>query len=223
MAMDDAAATSAPPDSGAPDPPATLTTSTPTSPRRTTASDGHPVIGHEHDPRRRRRWVDTRRDDLVGEVQAHRWRRGLFRGSTPHDDEWSSRHWASRLLHRVGEIVANAATGVVAAGLVVAWAVVGVVVGFPAWWATILYASTASVTFVMVFVIQHTQSRQTTALQRKLDELIRVTAGTDSNLIAVEEAADEELQALADLNLGDRKQTPPSCRSSCGCMTRGRG
>jgi low affinity Fe/Cu permease len=209
VAVDDAAAASTP-DAGAPGPSATLTPSTPTSPRDTTASGGHQVIGHEHDPRRRRRWVDTRRNDLVDEVQAHRWRRGLFRGSTPHDGEWSSRHWASRLLHRVGEIVANAATGVVAAGLIVAWVVVGVVVEFPAWWETILYASTASVTFVMVFVIQHTQSRQTTALQRKLDELIRVTAGTDSNLIAVEEAADEELQALADLNLGDRKRTPPA-------------
>ena len=90
-----------------------------------------------------------------------------------------------------------------------AWAVIGGVIGFPAWWATVLYASTASVTFVMVFVIQHTQSRQTTALQRKLDELIRVTVGTDPNLIAVEEAADEELQALADLNLGDRNGTTP--------------
>ena len=76
--------------------------------------------------------------------------------------------------------------------------------------ATVLYTSTASVTFVMVFVIQHTQSRQTTALQRKLDELIRVTGGTDPNLIAVEEAADEELQALADLNLGDRNGTTPA-------------
>ena len=173
-------------------------------------SAGLPVTGHERDGRQRRRWVETRRDDLVDEVQSHRWRRGLFRGSTPHDGAWSSRHWASRLLHRVGEIVANAATGVVAACLVVAWGVIGGLIGFPTWWATVLYASTASVTFVMVFVIQHTQSRQTTALQRKLDELIRVTGGTDPNLIAVEEAADEELQALADLNLGDRNGTTPA-------------
>jgi low affinity Fe/Cu permease len=85
--------------------------------------------------------------------------------------------------------------------------VVGVIVEFPAWWATVLYSATASVTFVMVFVIQHTQSRQTTALQRKLDELIRATADTDESLIAVEEAPDEELRALADLNLGDRAET----------------
>jgi len=41
------------------------------------------------------------------------------------------------------------------------------------WWLTVLYAATASVTFVMVFVIQHTKARQTSATQRKLDELIR--------------------------------------------------
>jgi low affinity Fe/Cu permease len=152
----------------------------------------------------RRRWVESRRDDLTGEAETHRWRRGLVRGSAPHPPDWHARHWASRGLHRVGELVANAAAGVVAAALVAVWAVIGVVAGFPAWWATALYASTASVTFVMVFVIQHTQSRQVTALQRKLDELVRTTTDADNNLIAVEEAPDEELHALADLNMSDR-------------------
>jgi low affinity Fe/Cu permease len=153
----------------------------------------------------RRRWVESRRDDLAGDADTHRWRRGLFRGTTSHAPDWRSRHWASRALHRVGEIVANAAAGVVAAVLVVVWGIVGLIAGFPDWWATGLYASTASVTLVMVFVIQHTQSRQVTALQRKLDELVRATTGADEKLIAVEEAPDEELQALADLNLNDRR------------------
>ena len=168
-------------------------------------SNGPPSMNnHSPSSEQRRRWVEGRRDDLAGAAETHRWRRGLFRGSTPHHADWSSRHWASRLLHRVGEIVGNAAAGVVAAVLVVAWGAVGVAAGFPGWWATGLYSSTASVTFVMVFVIQHTQARQVTALQRKLDELVRATNGADTNLIAVEEAPDEELQALADLNLSDR-------------------
>ena len=92
--------------------------------------------------------------------------------------------------------------------LVVAWAVVGARDRLPGLVGDRAVRVTASVTFVMVFVIQHTQSRQTTALQRKLDELIRVTdAAADPSLIAVEEAPDEELQALADLNLGDRNGT----------------
>ena len=151
----------------------------------------------------RRRWVNHRHDDLLDERDHHRWRRGLFAAAAHHDD-WQSRHWTSRLLHRVGELVASAGAGVVAASLVIGWAVVGAATGFPSWWATVLYSVTASVTFVMVFVIQHTQSRQTTAVQRKLDELIRADAAGDNSLIAVEEAPDEELQALADLNLSDR-------------------
>lgn len=70
----------------------------------------------------------------------------------------------------------------------------------------VLYSVTGSVTFVMVFVIQHTQERQTSATQRKLDELIRSSVRADNTLIAVEEAPDEHLQALAHLNLADRQQ-----------------
>ena len=110
-------------------------------------------------------------------------------------------------MHGVGGAVANAATGVVAAMLVVVWLLVGVVVGFPEWWTAVLYVVTGAVTFVMVFVIQHTQARQITALQRKLDELVRATTNADDNLIAVEEAPDEELQALVDLNLTDRSES----------------
>ncbi len=154
----------------------------------------------------RRQWVENRRNDLTGDAEEHRWRRGLFSGSPRHDTGWRSRHWASRALHRVGEGVANAAAGVVAAAMIFGWLIVGAVARFPTWWATGLYVVTGSVTFVMVFVIQHTQSRQTTALQRKLDELVRATTGADHNLIAVEEAPDEELQALADLNLSDRSE-----------------
>ena len=76
--------------------------------------------------------------------------------------------------------------------------------GFPAWWQTMLYSVTGSITFVMVFVIQHTQERQTSATQRKLDELIRSSVRADNTLIAVEESADEHLQALAHLNIADR-------------------
>jgi low affinity Fe/Cu permease len=150
----------------------------------------------------RRRSIAERQADLARDHEERRWRRGLFRGASHHDD-WLGRNWASRLLHRVGEVVADAGAGIVAALAALAWVVVGAVTGFPTWWATLLYSVTACVTFVMVFVIQHTQTRQIIAVQRKLDELLRATPG-DNSLIAVEEASDEELQALADLNLDDR-------------------
>jgi len=58
----------------------------------------------------------------------------------------------------------------------------------------------------MVFAIQHTQARQQSATQRKLDELLRAQPLADNRIIAVEEAPDAELEALADLNLADREQ-----------------
>src|SRR5689334_8956007 len=114
--------------------------------------------------------------------------------ASPHATGWKERHWTSRLLHRVGEVVGHSNAGVVAGAVVLGWVVVGAAIDFPDWWQTILYAVTAAVTFVMVFVIQHTQSRQISAMQRKLDELLRSHARADDALIAAEEAPDEEIQ-----------------------------
>lgn len=125
-----------------------------------------------------------------------------------HGDSWLERHWSSRTLHRFGEVVAHAGAGLGAAAAVLVWLVVGVVTGFPDWWETVLYATSASVTLVMVFAIQHTQTRQESAIQRKLDELLRSEPGADNKLIAVEEAPDQELEARATLNLADRQVEP---------------
>ena len=69
-----------------------------------------------------------------------------------------------------------------------------------------LYSVSTSITLVMVFAIQHTQARQQSATQRKLDELLRAQPLADNRIIAVEEAPDAELEALADLNQADREQ-----------------
>jgi len=126
--------------------------------------------------------------------------------SIAHANEWTDRHWSSRLLHRVGEVAAHAGAGVVASLLVAGWLALGLRTGFPEWWQTSLYVTTGSVTFVMVFVIQHTQQRQTAATQRKLDELLRSSEPADSTLIAVEEASDAELKALTRQHVAEREQ-----------------
>ena len=99
----------------------------------------------------------------------------MFRGATHHDD-WLARHWASRLLHRVGEIVADAGAGVVAALLALVWAIVGAAAGFPTWWATVLYSVTG-VGHVRDGVRHpaHPDNARSLRLQRKLDELLRAT------------------------------------------------
>jgi low affinity Fe/Cu permease len=159
----------------------------------------------------RRQWVDRqmRARPNVG------WRRGQIRGSDDEDGprfrmtaDPHRRHRtrASRVLHRFGDISSHAGAGLAAAAFVVVWVAVGIASGFPHWWEAVLYSTSASVTLVMVFAIQHTQSRQQLATQRKLDELLRTQPAADDHLIAAEDAPDEELQALADLNMNDREQ-----------------
>ena len=92
----------------------------------------------------------------------------------------------------------------VAAFFVVAWTAFGIGIGFPPWWEKVLYTATSSITLIMVFVLQHMQSRLESATQRKLDELLRSLPRADNRLIAVEEAADAELAALTALNRTDR-------------------
>ena len=120
-------------------------------------------------------------------------------------DPGRHRSWSSRALHRLGDWSSRAAAGVVVACVVAAWMVVGVVTGFPSWWQTVLYSTTASITVVMVFAIQHTQRREQMVIQRKLDELLRAQPEADDMLIAAEGATDDELDALAGLNVADRR------------------
>jgi low affinity Fe/Cu permease len=105
---------------------------------------------------------------------------------------------SSGVLHRLANATANAVAGLVAAIAATLWVLVGAIAGFPTWWQICLYSTTAIVTFVMVFVIQHTQNKQIAALQRKLDELIRSSNRADNTLISVEHAPEGELRDLAD-------------------------
>ena len=91
----------------------------------------------------------------------------------------------------------------------VGWAIVGVATQFPGWWETVLYSVSGAVTLVMVFVIQHTQARQITAIQRKLDEVVRSAPLADDALIAIEVAADAEFRAIVDRVEGRERVADP--------------
>jgi low affinity Fe/Cu permease len=110
------------------------------------------------------------------------------------------------VLHRLGEASAHSSAGLVAAAAVLVWVGVGAVVGFAAWWENLLYVVSSTITLVMLFAIQHTQARQQSATQRKLDEILRALPRADGRFIAVEEAPDQELEQLAHKGRGDRAQ-----------------
>lgn len=91
----------------------------------------------------------------------------------------------------------RATTFILAALLVIVWAVTGPLFGFSDTWQLVINTGTTIVTFLMVFLIQNSQNRDSAAIQVKLDELIRVSAARNS-LVGIEHLTDEELEAIRD-------------------------
>ena len=79
---------------------------------------------------------------------------------------------------------------------IVLWAVTGPLFGWSDTWQLVINTGTTIVTFLMVFVIQNTQNRDTKALQLKLDELIRVTATARNSLMALEEKPESAVEEI---------------------------
>ncbi|MDO9709933.1 low affinity iron permease family protein [Paracraurococcus lichenis] len=86
-------------------------------------------------------------------------------------------------------------TFVAAAAVVVLWALSGPFFGWSDTWQLVINTGTTIITFLMVFLIQHAQNRDTQAIHVKLNELIRATHGAHNRLIALEDQSEEELAA----------------------------
>jgi len=101
-----------------------------------------------------------------------------------------------RIARAVEQAAGSAYATAAAVLVVVAWAATGPVFGWSDTWQLVINTGTTIVTFLMVFLIQSTQSRDTQAMQLKLDELIRVNEAARNRLILAEEAEQTDLEAM---------------------------
>ena len=84
----------------------------------------------------------------------------------------------------------------IACGLILLWIATGPLFGYSDTWQLVINTATTIITFLMVFLIQHTQNKDSEAVQLKLDELIRATKGAHNALIDLEESTDQQLDGL---------------------------
>jgi low affinity Fe/Cu permease len=112
----------------------------------------------------------------------------------------------STVVHWIGDLAGHELAVPVAAVAVVVWLVAWLMAGSQDWLLQAFEIAAASITVVMVFVLQHAQNRLEQATQLKLDELIAALPDPDDGLIKAEAAPDEELHHRTEEDLRQRER-----------------
>lgn len=108
----------------------------------------------------------------------------------------NSQTWFSTFAKKTARLTGRPGTFGVAAGVILVWAVTGPMFGYSDTWQLIINTGTTIVTFLMVFLIQNTQNRDSEAMHVKLDELIRASKEAHNALLDLEELEEEDLDKI---------------------------
>jgi low affinity Fe/Cu permease len=100
------------------------------------------------------------------------------------------------IAHVTSNAVGSPRAFLIAALSLVVWAATGPLFGYSDTWQLVINTATSLITFLMVFIIQNSQNRDTKAMQIKLDELLRAVEGARTRLVNLENLSDEEIMQL---------------------------
>lgn len=101
-----------------------------------------------------------------------------------------------RIASKVSKLAGRPATFFTALSVVLIWAVSGPIFDYSEVWQLVINTGTTIITFLLLFIVQSTQNRDTAALQLKLDAIIYVLTGCDNELIKAEDLTQREIEAL---------------------------
>lgn len=112
----------------------------------------------------------------------------------------------TRFAKRTSTLTGRPLTFILAVLIILLWGITGPIFGFSDTWQLVINTGTTIITFLMVFLIQNTQNRDTEALQIKLDELIRAQKEANNALLDLEELDDKELDRIREVYLALAKK-----------------